>query len=378
VKKGLTLAILVLLSPLFAAGQISNNTSLVGTVADASGAVVVGAHVTAVNEGTKYSYDAVTNAEGYYAITGQILPGTYDISVELAGFSKAVKTGAVVTLNQATRTDFALKVGEATSEVTVSANTQAIQTDDSLLGETVVQQQIEALPMNGRNALDVANIASNVSIPTGSALTGIPPGKQASGAGTRGVNNSVTLDGISIENNLSSTLTVQPNPDALAAVQTQNGNYTAQYGNYIGIHINLASKSGTNAFHGTVYNYFQNDDLNSRGFNTVFPVPAKAELRYNLFGGVVSGPVIIPFLYHGRDKTFFMGSYEGLRTHTTKPTYSQAFTAAEKAGDFSALLNPALSGAAKASLLFSQGEKRRGRNYLHPDAEPGQRSPGRF
>jgi Carboxypeptidase regulatory-like domain/TonB dependent receptor len=363
VKNLLMCGLTLLFGSALAGAQISNNTSLVGTVSDATGAVVPGVHVTAVNQGTKYSFEAVTNAEGYYAISGQILPGTYDIRVEQSGFSKEQKIGAIVTLNQATRTDFVLRPGAATTEVTVSANTQTIQTDDSLLGETVTEQQIANLPMNGRNALDLANIASNVSIPTGSALTGIPPGKQASGAGTRGVNNAVTLDGISIQNNLSSTLTVQPNPDALGAVQTQNGNYTAQYGNYIGIHINMATKSGTNSFHGTVYDYIQNDALNSRGFNTSPTVPQKTALRYNLFGGVVGGPVLIPFLYNGRNKTFFLASYEGLRTHTAKHGFSQAFTPDEEAGDFSVLLNPTLSGLSKPNLIFSPID---GHAYYNP------------
>ena len=353
VKKGLVFAIMLLLSPLFVGAQVANNTSLVGTVTDASGGVIVGAHVTAVNRDTKIPYDAVTNAEGYYTITGQILPGTYDVTVEQSGFSKEQKTGAQVTLNQATRTDFALRAGSTSTEVTVSASTPAIQTDDSLLGETVTEAQIADLPMNGRNALDLAGLASNVTINTGAALTGLPPGKQASGAGTRGVNNSVTLDGISVQNDVSSTLTVQPNPDALESVQTQNGNYTAQYGDYIGIHINQDTKSGTNNIHGTTYDYLQNDALNSRGFNTSPTVPQKTALRYNLFGGVVSGPVIVPFLYNGRNKTFFMGSYEGLRTHSTKNAFTQAFTPAEEAGDFTVLLTPALSGLSKPNLIFS-------------------------
>lgn len=363
-NKRLILCLSLLLAPLVALAQVANNTSLVGTVTDATGGALVAAHVVAVNRDTKVPYDATTNGEGYYSITGQINPGTYDVSVEQSGFQKEVKTGVIVTLNQASRTDFALKVGSTTTEVTISADTPAIQTDDALLGETVTEKQVADLPMLGRNALDLANIASNVTVSPGSAITGVPPGKTASGAGTRGVNNSITLDGITIMNNLGSTVTVQPNPDALAAVQTQNGNYTAQYGNYLGVHINEATKSGTNSIHGTVYDYIQNDAVNSRGFNHANAiVPRKSQLRYNLFGGVVSGPVVIPHLYNGRDKTFFMGSYEGLRTHTATAAYTQAFTAAEAAGDFTALLNPALTGAAKPIIITSPFD---GHSYYNP------------
>jgi hypothetical protein len=353
---------MLLLCPLVPA-QVANNTSLVGTVTDAGGGVLVGAHVTAINRDTNVAYDGVTNNEGYYTITGQINPGTYDVTVDRQGFEKSQKTGVIVVLNEASRTDFALKVGSDTQQVTISANTAAIQTDDSLLGETVTESQVENLPMNGRNALDLANIASNVTVSAGSALTGVPPGKTASGAGTRGVNNSITLDGISIMNNLGSTSTVQPNPDTLNAVQTQNGNYTAQYGDYLGVHINEATKAGSNSLHGTGYDYIQNDALNSRGFNRSPTVPAKAELRYNLFGGVLSGPVFIPHLYNGHNKTFFLASYEGLRTHNATPGFTQAFTPAEENGDFTALLTPALSGSSKPIILFSPID---GHSYYNP------------
>ena len=344
-------------------GQVANNTSLVGTVTDPTGSVIAGAHVTAVNRDTKVSFDAMTNQQGDYTITGQLNPGTYDITVTMSGFEKSLQTGVIAVLNQATRTDFPMRLGAETAEVTVSANSAVIQTDDSLLGETVTEREVENLPMNGRNALDLANTASNVTVSTGSALTGVPPGKTASGAGTRGVNNSITLDGISIMNNLGSTSTVQPNPDTLTAVQTQNGNYTAQYGDYLGVHINEATKSGTNQLHGTVYDYIQNDALNSRGFNRSVKVPQKAELRYNLFGFVLGGPVFIPHLYNGHNKTFFLASYEGLRTHSTTPGYTQAFTTAELNGDFTALLYPAQSGAASPIILFSPFD---GHSYYNP------------
>ncbi len=351
-RKALILCLLLLLSPLMLPAQVANNTTLVGTVTDTVGAVVVGAKVLAVEHDSKVAYHDTTNAQGYYSIAN-ILPGTYDITVEQAGFQKTLASGVVLLLNQSARTDITLKVGSETTEISVTAHTQVIQTDDSLLGETVTENQIAGLPMNGRNALDLANVASNVTVSTGSALTGVPPGKTASGAGTRGVNNSLTLDGITIMNNLGSTATVQPNPDSLGAVQTQNGNYTAQYGDYLGIHINEATKSGTNAFHGTAYDYLQNDAFNSRGFNRSVTVPTKNKLRYNLFGGVVSGPVVIPFLYNGRNKTFFLASYEGLRTHTVTNSYSQSFTADERNGDFTVLLDPVANGTGKGILLYS-------------------------
>jgi hypothetical protein len=129
------------------------------------------------------------------------------------------------------------------------------------------------------------------------------------------------------------------------------------------VHINEATKSGTNQLHGTAYDYLQNDALNSRGFNRTPAVPKKAELRYNLFGFVLGGPVFIPHLYNGHNKTFFLASYEGLRTHSTTPAYTQAFTQAEMNGDFTALLTPALSGAKLPIILFSPFD---GHSYYNP------------
>ena len=275
-----------------------------------------------------------TNAEGFYSIPF-VAPGTYNVTVEAPGFSKVTTNGVIVTVNLAVRTDAVLKVGSTASEVSVSANTPALSTDDALLGETVDSEKVHDLPLNGRHAIDLAATSSNITI-SGTALTGNPPGNRASGSGTRSINNSISLDGISIMNNLITTAFIAPNPDALDSVQTQNGNYTAQYGDYLGVHINEITRSGTNAFHGTAYDYLQNDGFNAKSWLQA-PNTAKAQLRYNNFGGVLSGPVIIPFLYNGKDKTFFLGSYEGLRQHGSAFTTSTVLTNRMRTGDFGEL-----------------------------------------
>ena len=331
-KKALACYLVLLLSPLFLRAQASDNTALVGTVTDPTGSVVVGAKVTGVNRDTKVSYTGTTNGDGYYSIPF-VSPGTYDVDVEMTGFRKMAATGVIVTINHAVRTDFALAVGSETSVVSVSADTPALSTDDALLGETIDSQQVHDLPLNGRRAIDLAATASNITL-SGSALTGNPPGVRASGSGTRSINNSISLDGISIMNNLITTATLTPNPDALSSVQTQNGNYTAQYGDYLGVHVNLVSKSGTNNFHGTVYDYIQNDALNAKSW-LAKPGDKVNKLRYNMFGGVLSGPIIIPHLYNGRDKTFFLGSYEGLRNNGSTFTTSTVLTNLMRQGNFS-------------------------------------------
>jgi hypothetical protein len=332
--KKIFLCVAILLSALVARAQVANNTSLVGTVTDPSGGVIAGAKVVGTNRETKVQYSGTTNPEGYYSIPF-VNPGTYDVTVDMSGFKKVTATGVVVTINLAVRTDVTLTVGSDSTEVSVTADTPVLSTDDALLGETVDAEKVHDLPMNGRQALSLAQTASNITI-SGTALTGNPPGNNASGAGTRGVNNSITLDGISIMNNLGSTATLVPNPDALNSVQVQNGNYTAQYGDYLGVHINQVTASGTNKIHGTVYEYLQNDALNAKSWLST-SATKNPPVRYNQFGAVVSGPIVIPHLYNGRDKAFFLASYEGLRDTYSTFTIGSVLTDRMRTGDFGEL-----------------------------------------
>ena len=191
--------------------------------------------------------------------------------------------------------------------------------------------------MNSRRVMELAATASNIIIGPKTSYTGVPPGANFIGAGTREVTNSLTLDGITIMNSLISSSPVTPNPDAVAAVQTQTGNYTAQYGAYMGVHINVDTKSGTNHLHGTVYDYVQNDFFNAKPFTALSATSRTPVLRFNQFGGEVGGPIFIPHLYNGRDKAFFMGSYEGVRRISQANSTGQLITDAMRTGDFSAL-----------------------------------------
>ncbi len=343
--------------------QVANNTSLVGTVTDASGAVLAGAMVTGVNEDTKVAYTGKTNAEGYYSIPF-VQPGTYDVTVDMPGFKKETKIGVVVTLNLAVRTDLGLTVGSNGESVTVTAQTPALSTDDAVIGETITTQQVENLPQNTRRVLELAATSSNIIVGPKTSYTGVPPGANFIGAGTREVTNSLTLDGITIMNSLGSSSPVTPNPDAVAAVQTQVGNYTAQYGAYMGVHINVDTKSGTNSLHGTAYDYVQNNAFNARPFTTLpgTPVPV---LRFNQFGGVLGGPLYIPHLYNGRDRAFFMGSYEGLRRIAQTSSTGQLITDAMRTGNFSSLCTAYTAGICNAGAGIQLKNPATGANYLN-------------
>jgi hypothetical protein len=315
--------------------QVANNTGLVGTVVDASGSPVADAKVTAVNEETKVKYPGTTNAQGYYAITF-ILPGTYDLTVEEAGFATLTKTGQILPIDQMARTDFKLQVGSATTSVTVSASAPPIATDDASLGETFDAKAVEDLPLLGHNALEIAATASNVMIGPSSNYLGVPPGEDFIGAGQREIQNSLSLDGVSIMNSLISLAPARPSSDMISEVQMQSGNYPAQYGSYLGLHINMVSKSGADNLHGAVYDYVQNTALNSHQFFDAQGSPKQVQ-HYNQYGFDLGGPVFIPKLYNGREKTFFFGSYEKINQIQQSSYISSALTSAERSGDFSAL-----------------------------------------
>src|SRR5271154_5050536 len=315
--------------------QVANNTAVVGTVLDSAGSAVAGAKVTAVEESTGVAYPGTTNEQGYYSIKF-IPPGTYDVTVDQASFNKVTKTGTIVPIDQAIRTDFSLKAGSETQTVTVSASTPPIPTDDATLGETFDTKTVQDLPLMGHNALEVAATASNVTIGPSSGYNNVPPGEDFIGAGQREIQSSMTLDGVSIMNNLITTAPARPSSDMISEVQMQSGNYPAQYGSYLGLHVNLVSKSGTNDLHGAVYDYIQNTALNAHDF---FDAPGSPKLinHYNQYGFAVGGPVYLPKLYNGRNRTFFFGSWEKLNQISENTGIASTLTSAEKAGDFSAV-----------------------------------------
>lgn len=329
--------VLVAGSAVFAGAQVSNNTSLVGTVTDQSGSVVAGATVVGTNTATGVQYTGKTNEEGYYQIPF-VQPGTYQIQIQSAGFEQTTVKGVIVTLNLAVRTDAKMRVGSAQDSVTVTAETPALSTDDALVGETLTSKQVENLPIAGRRVLELASTNPSIIVGPKTSYTGNPPGANYIGAGTREVTNSLTLDGITIMNSLISNSSVTPNADAVGAVQTQTGNYTAQYGAYMGVHINVDTKSGGNTFHGTAFDYVQNTAFNAKGF-LAGPGTRTPVLHFNQFGFVLDGPVTIPKLFSGRDRLFFMGSYEGIRQKSQTTTIATLITPAMAQGDFSAILS---------------------------------------
>jgi hypothetical protein len=328
---------LVLLLASSAWAQLASQTALVGTVTDSGGLVVPGAQVVAVNIGTKDTYEAVTNAEGYYNIQFA-RAGRYEITVTMSGFQTFKATGVEVATNQVVRTNAVLAVGGITESVTVESAAQVLDTDRATVSETINERAIVELPLNNRNVWSLASTTPGVLGGNNSDI-----GLSFRGAGQREIQNSLALDGINSSSNLLAATSMRPIAEAVTEIQVQTGSTSAEYGSYLGVHINVVTKSGTNNLHGSGFYFGQDDSLDSRGYFDDPNLPKNPRTRKQ-FGMQVDGPVVIPGLYDGRNRTFFMGAYEGVRAEGLSSPFASVPTNLMRQGNFSeitaAIRNP--------------------------------------
>jgi hypothetical protein len=289
-----------------------------GTVTDSTGAIVAGATVKLVNEATGLSSAGVSTSTGAYAFNA-VRPGSYTLQVEAPGFQTTVDKKVQIHIQQTQTIDIRLATGAVTQQVTVTGAAPLLQAENGAVGQTITGQVINSMPLKSRDWASLAQLSAGV--------VTAPKGQPSSDSGTtdsaffsvNGVNlwqNDFRLNGINdnIEfyggSSVGSNAAITPPPDAIQEFRLQTGNFTAEFGHSTGGVVNAAIKSGTNQFHGDAWEYFRNDYLDA---NTYFNKGKKSEYRRNVFGGTVGGPVRIPGVYDGRDKTFFFGDYQGLR-----------------------------------------------------------------
>jgi hypothetical protein len=308
--------------------QLASQTALVGTVTDSGGLVVPGAQVLAVNSGTRDTYEATTNAEGYYNIQF-VRTGKYEISVSVPGFRTFTATGVDVGNNQVVRTNIVLQVGGVNETITVAGTSPIIDTDSAKISQTIDERAVVDLPLSGRNVWSLASTTPGVL----GAVNG-DIGMNFRGAGQREIQNSLSLDGINSTANLLAATSMRPIADAVEEIQVQTGSTSAEYGSYLGVHINVVTKGGTNTAHGSIFEFFQDDALDQRGYFEN-PTSPKNPRRRNQFGFQVDGPVMLPKVYSGRNKTFFMAAYEGVRADTLFSPIATVPTALMRQGNFS-------------------------------------------
>jgi carboxypeptidase family protein/TonB-dependent receptor-like protein len=300
-------------------GQTTNGT-ITGIVTDPTDAIVAGAKVVGINQDTGLHMQAQTTVAGVYTIS--LPPGRYDFTIERAGFKTAVRGGVEVSVTQTTRLDMRLEVGSLSERVTVTAEAPLLQSDSSETGMVVTPKAVLDFPLSTPGQRRMADtftlLIPGVNTGTGggggSAFLAWNMGGQWTVNGSQRDSKEVLYDGISMgkQHSEGRLWAESPPPDAIQEFKMLTGSYSAEFGRSGGGIVNLTMRSGTNDFHGDVYDFLRNDALHARGFFA----PAKVKDRQNEFGITAGGPVVIPKLYNGRNRTFIFAFYNGLRWST--------------------------------------------------------------
>src|SRR5215210_6932397 len=330
----LMLALAAISAPADALAQSVSGTIL-GTVTDASGSVMGNAKVTVVNEGTGFTRTVTADANGEYTVPS--LPtGRYTVTSEMTGFKAMALSNIEVGVDQHVRIDLKLEVGAMTESVSVEATSPLVQTSSSELGTTVSNEQIEALPLNGRNFVNLTRTIPGV-------LRGIPGANidgngslawrasaSFSANGQRPRDNNYMLDGVDNNETWLQTVVVFPSVDALDEFKLQTSTYSAEYGRSLGGVVNLQIKSGTNRLRGSGFEFARNDALDANNFFNNRAGREKPDFKQHQYGGTLGGAVL-------RDRTFFFADYQGHREKQGQTFLSTVPTLAMRQGNFSEL-----------------------------------------
>jgi outer membrane receptor protein involved in Fe transport len=275
-----------------------------GTVSDPSGAAVVGAKVTLINEATNVSRDVDTGSNGEYLLN-EVPIGSYEIDVTQTGFKKYVRKGIALDLNEVISVDISLQLGTTAETVEVTGAPPVVDTTSTQLGAVVNERASTQLPLNQRDVYQLLQLQPGVQSQLGNdTFYGSDKAGVVTVNGGRGRANNYSVNGGDGNDLFANLPAIEPSPDSIEEFRVITNSFDAEYGRNSGAVVNVVTKSGTNAFHGSFYEFFRNDVLNAHPF-TFFPAP-KPEFRQNQFGGTLGGPI-------RKDKTFFFASYEGRR-----------------------------------------------------------------
>ena len=277
--------------------------SVTGTIKDPSGGLVAGAELTLTNEATGVVQKARSTSTGTYAFES-VPAATYTLHAQAQGFAAFASTGVEVHVQSVATVDVSLALGNAAQTVTVTPDATMLQSEDASLGQTVSTEEMNDLPLNGRNWISLATLASGSYLTGGTNTTslfvnGAEPGQVD--YRVSGVNNNEEVFG---------GYSVAPAPDAVEEFKLQDGNNSAEFGHSVGAIVNAVVKSGTNRFKGNVWEYLRNEALNANDFISNANGTKRQEYRQNQFGGTVGGPVWLPKLFDGKNKTFFFFDYQ--------------------------------------------------------------------
>jgi hypothetical protein len=305
------------------------DTAILGTVSDSSGALIPGATVTVSSTATGERKSTVTASAGEFTIN-YLIPGNYVLTVSANGFTTYQQKDIALLINQQARIPVVLQIGSNSQIVQVQGTQPLLQTEDASLGGVVGPESAENLPLNGRKFGDLAILTPGVSVYNPDIHNDSSDGTVISAYGSLYTWSQTNLDGITMVKNRSAYANLYPSVDAIQEFKVYTGNAEVEYGGGAATVTNIQLKTGTNDLHGDVFEFFRNTDLSARNF--FLPAPnVKQQLKQNQFGATLGGPII-------KNRTFFFGSYEGLHSLEQSGGLTNVLTAAEKNGDFSALL----------------------------------------
>ncbi len=301
--------------------------TIVGTVTEASGKVVANANIVVTQKETGLTRQTTTNNRGLYIVPS--LPvGTYSVTAEASGFKRKTLTDIVLQINQEPRIDLELEVGQVTETVTVTSQAPLLQAENASVGQVIDNRYTTQIPLNGRDFSQLILLTPGaVTRPGGFDLTsGSATGSLGSGVaiGGRDAHNNFLIDGAGNNARQFGNVAIRPSIDAIQEFKVQSNSYSAEFGNAAFGQISLVTKSGTNQFRGTVFEFLRNDKLDARNFF----LPRRSKLNRNQFGGTLGGPI-------WRNRTFFFFNYEGLRERRGVEARGSVPTEAWRVGDFS-------------------------------------------
>jgi len=310
--------------------------SLTGRITDQTGAIVPGAEVTARSLSTSVASATLSTSEGYYTIPA-LQPGRYEVTVSKTGFVPVRQTGLELAVQQVARLDVSLKVGAVSESIEVQAQTPLLESESSTVGQVISNKQVTELPLLGRNTYALAMLVPGVRNSAGVNNVVIDQISTVSYAinGQRATANEFLLDGAPNSAASSNQPVINANPDMVQEFKVETNTFAAEYGRAAGGVFNVVTRSGTNELHFSLYEFLRNDKLNANDFFANRSGVKRAPFRFNQFGGTVGGPVAIPGLYNGRNRTFFFANTEIVRFIQGITFTSNLPEPAHLTGDFS-------------------------------------------
>jgi hypothetical protein len=318
----LLLPIAIFLLCVGGSGFAQSNAKLQGSVTDSTGAVVAGADVVVRNQATGTEYTAKTNGAGAYEVPSLQI-GTYQVQVRNSGMRTETVTGLVLDVGQTVRQDFRMIVGQTTTEVTVSAEAPVIDSSTIEVGQVIDQKTTQEIPLNGRHFVDLSLLTPGTVTPPANGFLTAPLRGQGSfafnTAGQREDTINFMINGVNLNDIVQNQITFQPSINTVAEFKVDNSTYSAQYGRNSGSIVNIATRSGTNEFHGELFEWVRNEKLDAKNYFAL----TKAPFKRNNFGAAFGGPI-------KKDKAHFFLSYEGLRQRQGLNTKSLVLTTTQR------------------------------------------------